>query len=93
MTNNLNRGGDSESINMLRFPPAVLVVFVHSYGPDIDISQLHANGFTGAAFYDYVRIFFFVVIARSAVPIFLVISSFLLFLKVEDYSKSVFMAS
>ena len=64
---------------MLRFPLSILVVFVHSYGPDIDIAQLHANGFTGAAFYDYVRIFFSVVIARSAVPIFFIISGYLFY--------------
>lgn len=92
MDNKLNRGGYSESINMLRFPLSILVVFVHSYGPDIDVAQLHANGFTGAAFYDYVRIFFSVVIARSAVPIFFIISGYLLFYKVEEYSKPVYLS-
>ena len=76
---------------MLRFPLSILVVFVHSYGPDIDIAQLHANGFTGAAFYDYVRIFFSVVIARSAVPIFFIISGYLLFYKVEEYSRPIYL--
>ena len=44
------------------------------------------------AIYDYVRIFFSVVIARSAVPIFFLISGYLLFLKVEDYSLTVYVA-
>lgn len=87
-----NLGGASESINMLRFPLAILVVFVHGFGAEIDIAELHARGLTGMAIYDYVRLFFSVVIARSAVPIFVIISGYLLFLKVEDYSKTVYMA-
>lgn len=90
MLNNTIRGGYSESINMLRFPLAILVVFVHSLGADIDVSELHASSLTGLAVYDYIRLFFSVVIARSAVPIFFVISGYLLFRKVEEYSKQVY---
>ena len=90
MNSNRIRGGYSESINMLRFPLALLVVFVHSFGADIDVAQLHASGLSGAAIYDYVRLFCSVVIARSAVPIFFIISGYLLFLKVEEYSKQVY---
>ena len=77
---------------MLRFPLAILVVFVHGFGAEIDVSELHASGLTGLALYDYIRLFFSVVIARSAVPLFFIISGYLLFLKVDDYSKSVYMA-
>ena len=89
MSNFMMRG-DSESINMLRFPLAILVVFVHGFGADIDVSELHASGLTGLAVYDYIRLFFSVVIARSAVPIFFIISGYLLFRKVEEYSKQVY---
>lgn len=93
MTNKIiKRGCYSECITMLRFPLAILVVFVHGFGSDINISELHACGMTGMAVYDYVRLFFSVVIARSAVPIFFIISGYLLFLKVEDYSMSVYIA-
>ena len=51
MLNNSIRGGYSESINMLRFPLAILVVFVHCFGADIDVSELHASGLTGLALY------------------------------------------
>lgn len=91
MSSKMIRGGYSECINMLRFPLAILVVFVHGFGADINVTELHASGFTGLAIYDYVRLFFSVVISRSAVPIFFIISGYLLFLKVKDYSKSVFM--
>ena len=77
---------------MLRFPLAILVVFVHSFGADIDIAELHASGLTGLAVYDYIRLFFSVVIARSAVPIFFIISGYLLFLKVEEYNKIVYIS-
>lgn len=75
---------------MLRFPLAILVVFVHGFRADIDITELHASSFTDAAVYDYIRVFFSVVIARSAVPIFFIISGYLLFLKVEEYNKAVY---
>ena len=77
---------------MLRFPLAILVVFVHSFGADIDVSELHASGLTGLAVYDYIRLFFSVVIARSAVPIFFIISGYLLFLKVEEYNKTIYIS-
>lgn len=77
---------------MLRFPLAILVVFVHSFGADIDITELHTIGLTGLAVYNYIRLFFSVVIARSAVPIFFIISGYLLFLKVNDYPKQVYIA-
>lgn len=92
MSNNMIRGGYSESINMLRFPLAILVVFVHSFGADIDVAGLHASGLTGLAVYDYIRLFFSVVIARSAVPIFFIISGYLLFLKMEEYNKVVYIS-
>lgn len=77
---------------MLRFPLAILVVFVHGFGADIDITELHASGLTGLALYDYIRLFFSVVIARSAVPIFFIISGYLLFLKVEEYNKEIYIS-
>ena len=92
MSYKLIRGGYSESINMLRFPLAILVVFVHGFGADIDVSELHASGLTGLAVYDYIRLFFSVVIARSTVPIFFIISGYLLFLKVEEYNKTVYIS-
>lgn len=92
MLNNTIRGGYSQSINMLRFPLAILVVFVHGFGADIDVAELHASGLTGLVAYDYIRLFFSVVIARSAVPIFFIISGYLLFLKVEEYNKTVYIS-
>ncbi len=88
--NNVMRGGYSESITMLRFPLAVLVVFIHAFGPEVDMAQVHASGLTGMAVYDYIRLFVSVVIARSAVPLFFIFSGFLLFHGVGQYSKEVY---
>ena len=77
---------------MLRFPLAILVVFVHGFGAEINITELHAGGLTGLAVYDYIRLFFSVVIARSAVPVFFIISGYLLFLKVEEYDKAIYIS-
>ena len=84
--------GYSESIYMLRFPLAILVVFVHGFGAEINITELHAGGLTGLAVYDYIRLFFSVVISRSAVPVFFIISGYLLFLKVEKYDKAIYIS-
>lgn len=86
----LKRGGYSETITMLRFPLAVLVVFIHVYHPNIDVYKLHMMGFSGIAIYEYVSRFFSVVLGSSAVPIFFIISGYLLFLKVDSYSKDVY---
>lgn len=75
---------------MLRFPLAVLVVFIHSFGPALDVEQLHADGLSGMAVYDYLRIFISVVIARSAVPLFFLFSGFLFFKGVEQFDRTVY---
>lgn len=81
------RGGYSECINMLRFPLAILVVFVHGFGPDIDLDKLHAGGFTGIVVYDYVRLFFSSVLASCPVPLFFMFSGFLFFNKVDRFDS------
>ena len=70
----------TKSINTLRIPFDIFVVFVYGFGDSIDVVQLRASAFSDIAAYDYVRILFSVVVARSAVPIFLVIFGCLLFL-------------
>lgn len=86
----MRRGGFSETITMLRFPLAILVVFIHVYHSDMDVSKLHTMGFSGMAVYEYIRRFFSVVLGSSAVPIFFMISGYLLFLNVDSYSKDIY---
>lgn len=90
--NKIFRGGDSECIYFLRFPLAILVVFIHAFGTHIDISKLHAGGLTGTAIYDYIRLFFSEVLGRSAVPLFFIFSGYLFFQKKKEYSKDIYIA-
>ncbi len=75
---------------MLRFPLAILVVFIHSFGSAVDVEQLHADGLSGMAVYDYLRIFISAVIARSAVPLFFIFSGFLFFKGVQQFDRTVY---
>ncbi len=75
---------------MLRFPLAILVVFIHATGPVVDVERLHAGGLTGMALYDYIRLFISAVTASSAVPLFFLFSGFLLFKGVEQYDKETY---
>ncbi len=75
---------------MLRFPLAILVVFAHSFGSAVDVEQLHADGLSGMAVYDYLRIFISAVIARSAVPLFFIFSGFLFFKGVQQFDRTVY---
>lgn len=75
---------------MLRFPLAAFVVILHSFGEKIDVSSLHASGISGMAIYEYVGILLSNVVTQCAVPIFFIISGYLLFLKVGEYSMTVY---
>ncbi|HPJ43464.1 MAG TPA: acyltransferase [Spirochaetota bacterium] len=57
----------SKTINIIRFPLMLLIVVIHAYSPGDN---------TG---FNYLQTFFSQVIARIAVPLFFIISSFLLF--------------
>lgn len=86
----MNSGGYSESINMLRFPLAILVVFVHSFGEELNEGIPCNMALSGEMVYEYVRIMCSKVIAHGAVPTFFFISGFLFFLKVTEFKKSLY---
>lgn len=77
----------SQTINFLRFPLAVAVVFIHSFGtteyysPSSDFFH-----FSGTGFYDLIRICFSHVVTHIAVPTFFVILGFLFFCKVSTFN-------
>lgn len=62
------RGGYSESINMLRFPLAILVVFVHSFGEELNVGIPCEMTFSGEMVYEYIRIMCSKVIAHERFP-------------------------
>lgn len=77
----------SKTIDYLRFPMALAVVYIHSAG-DVPMSPVHYDAFTGLDFYNLLRVVFSDVLTRIAVPVFYVISGYLYFLNVKQWSWS-----
>lgn len=79
---------DTEVIQVLRFPLAILVVFIHSYiaVEGFHISQVHYFELTGRDVYSLICISFSHVLAQVAVPLFFFISGYLFFLKYQQWS-------
>lgn len=75
----------SQTITWLRFPLALLVIYIHSFGTPLTNSPDF-----GMAIYDNVRIFFSHIISRVSVSAFFVMSGFLLFYRVDEFSKNVY---
>lgn len=71
----------SKTIEWLRFFCAVLVVFIHSFGPRV------ASYMNGA--YDTIRILLSQGFCRVAVPIFFLISGYLFFVRLEEWNTQV----
>ena len=90
------RGGkddlQSQVIDWLRFPLAVAVVFIHSFGnpPVEDISLLQIDPLTGENLFHWVRICLSHVATHIAVPTFFVISGYLFFRKVDNWNMQVY---
>ena len=81
----------SQVIDALRFPLAVAVVFIHSGAlGEIDLTALHANPFALSSLSGFVRIAISNVLARTAVPLFLLISGYLFFRKPVEWSIGVY---
>lgn len=78
-------------IDWLRFPLAIAVVFIHSFGSkEIDLYYLHANPFSPESIYDFLRIALSNVGTHFAVPVFFMFSGFLFFYKAKDFNLSLY---
>ena len=75
----------SRTIDFLRFPLIVLVIYIHSFG-----APLSDNPSVGVAIYDEIRIFFSHIISRVSVPAFYLMSGYLFFYKASNYDKTFF---
>ena len=77
----------SQTINWLRFPLAVAVVFIHSFGipSEYALPSLNISSFSGMDFFNLIRICFSHVITHVAVPIFYLISGYLFFFRLKDF--------
>ena len=78
---------DSEVINFVRFPLAVMVVMLHSYVAvqGFHISQVDYAHLTGTDIYSLVCITFSHVLTQVAVPMFFFISGYLFFLGFQKW--------
>lgn len=84
MLTQVNMGGVSETINFLRFPLIVLVVFIHAYLGEPIVNSTLADG--NGTLYLGVTKAISLIIARVAVPLFFFISGYLFFYKQQGFT-------
>ena len=81
----------SKTINWLRFPLIVLVVYIHNYGSAYDYTPIiNWTNITSVDIYEIIRILFSKVISHIAVPCFFLISGYLFFYNVCDFNKQIY---
>ena len=81
----------SQVLDTLKFPLAIAVVYIHSFGEgEVDMTVLHTAPFDMAHLYDWLRILVSRVITHVAVPIFYMISGYLFFINVTRWDKSTY---
>ena len=82
----------SKTIDLIRFPLAIAVVFIHSFGmPETaDIQSINYAELTGMDLYNLLRVFISQIIASIAIPTFYVTAGFLFFCNIKEWSKQVY---
>ena len=82
----------SSVIDWLRFPLAVAVVFIHSFGipSEVDVSLIDWDNLSSMDFYNLVRICFSHVLTHIAVPTFFLVSGFLFFYKLKEFNWTIY---
>ena len=80
----------SQTLNIVRFPLIILVVFIHNQGIGDKLSDIYINwsNLSDIDYYNFIRLFTVQVIARIAVPAFFIISGFLFFFNVTFFDKN-----
>lgn len=81
----------SEAIDFVRFPLAVMVVFIHSFpdGPNIDFTAIDYGSLSPFDAYNVLRRFCSNIFPSIAVPSFFFISGYLFFKKLEEWNWNV----
>lgn len=81
----------SLTINWLRFPLAIAVVYIHNFGiKPIDLYRLHANPTSSESIYNLIRIIFSNVATSFAVPAFFLFSGYFFFYKLKYMNSEFF---
>ena len=82
----------SQVIDRLRFPLAIAVVFIHSFGSaPLDLSVLHADPLAGSSLFNWVRICLSHVLTGIAVPTFFIVSGYLFFRKWQRWDGQLYL--
>lgn len=80
----------SRTIDLLRFPLATMVVFIHIYANTTPIPETDYPLLSGSGIYNVLEIFLSNTFPRIAVPAFFFFSSFLFFKKLEEWDWRVY---
>lgn len=79
----------SAAITLLRFPLAVLVVYIHCQGGPIHFQSIENAEFSYIDIYDLLRIWLSGIVASIAVPCFFFISGYLFFISFQEEWNSI----
>lgn len=82
----------SQTIDLLRFPLAVFVVFIHTTTtlPLVPVNEADFPLISGTGIYNVVEIFLKQTVTHIAVPTFFLISGFLFFQKLEEWNWNIY---
>lgn len=88
----MNKNLQSQTINWLRFPLIVLVVFIHNQGMGTppDKAIIPWGAMQGIDYYNFLRLFITNVFARIAVPTFFIISGYYFFIKNDSFNYKIY---
>lgn len=80
----------SKTIDYLRFPLAIGVVFGHSFFPPFEMNSIDYNAFTSHDLAGMIRVTFSLIIPWVTVPLFYMISGYLFFNKVDKLDSGLY---
>jgi len=80
----------SKTIDWLRFPLIILVVFIHM-NPVVNMQAIHYSSLSGSDIYCIISACVSHVFAGIAVPCFFVFSGFLFFYKLKEWNKNIYL--
>ena len=82
----------SKTIDLLRFPLAIAVIYIHSFGTpvQVDIQAINYSELTSLDIYNLLRVFISHVVTHIAVPTFFLTAGFLFFYNIKEWSKQVY---
>jgi Acyltransferase family. len=89
--NHKNEEVISKSVDLLRFPLAMMVLFIHTTGYVVfDVMAMQAQPFTPYSVFQFVCIMITEVLSHIAVPTFFLFSGYFFFYKLKEWNLSVY---